>query len=370
MLTVTNTTRATTVGDNIELADTSMTRMFGLLGRRGLDAGGGLWIKPSSGVHTFFMSFKIDVVGLNHDLKVIKLWRCLDRLNPETVLVPGYYTLPAIAAALWTKLHGRRSVLMTESTAEDHTRSWWREAAKSALIRSLFDYAVAGGSAHRRYLDRLRFPSTRIASFYDVVDNHGFAEQTRALRSQGAAAFNLPERYFLYIGRLAPEKNVATLLRAWIAYRQQGGTWPLVLVGDGPESQALRNSAAASAFVEDVHFMGHRGSSQLPLFYAFAGCFVLPSTREPWGLVVNEAMACNLPVLVSNRCGCAEDLVSDSRNGFTFDPTDEAHLLQLLHRVSSLEQQQLEGMGHCSAEIISHYSPQNFGAEIARLAVT
>jgi uncharacterized membrane protein (UPF0127 family) len=77
MVKVTNTTRGTIVGDSIELADTSMTRMFGLLGRRGLDAGGGLWIKPSSGVHTFFMAFKIDVVGLDKDLKVIKLWRCL-----------------------------------------------------------------------------------------------------------------------------------------------------------------------------------------------------------------------------------------------------------------------------------------------------
>jgi len=77
MLKVTNTTRGTIVGDRVELADTSMKRMFGLLGRRGLDAGGGLWIKPSSGVHTFGMAFKIDVVGLDRDLKVIKLWRCL-----------------------------------------------------------------------------------------------------------------------------------------------------------------------------------------------------------------------------------------------------------------------------------------------------
>jgi uncharacterized membrane protein (UPF0127 family) len=77
MLRVTNTTRGTTVGDSIELADTSLRRMFGLLGRGGLDAGGGLWIKPSSGVHTFGMAFKIDVVGLDGSLKVIKLWRCL-----------------------------------------------------------------------------------------------------------------------------------------------------------------------------------------------------------------------------------------------------------------------------------------------------
>ncbi len=77
VLRVTNTTRGIVVGDKVELADTSLKRMFGLLGRSGLDAGGGLWIRPSSGVHTFGMAFKIDVVGLDGKLKVIKLWRCL-----------------------------------------------------------------------------------------------------------------------------------------------------------------------------------------------------------------------------------------------------------------------------------------------------
>ena len=85
MFKVTNATRGTIVGDKIELAATSMTRMFGLLGRRGLDAGGGLWIKPSSGVHTFGMSFSIDVVGLDRDLKILKLWRCLQPLRVTSV---------------------------------------------------------------------------------------------------------------------------------------------------------------------------------------------------------------------------------------------------------------------------------------------
>jgi uncharacterized protein len=85
MFNVTNATRGTTVGDNIELADTSMTRMFGLLGRRGLDAGEGLWIKPSSGVHTFGMSFSIDVVGLDRELRIVKMWRCLRPLRITSV---------------------------------------------------------------------------------------------------------------------------------------------------------------------------------------------------------------------------------------------------------------------------------------------
>jgi len=96
MLKVTNTTRGTTVGDKVELADTSLKRMFGLLGRRGLDAGGGLWIKPSSGVHTVGMAFKIDVVGLDRDLKVIKLWRCIPpfRVTSVSMKVKSVVELP------------------------------------------------------------------------------------------------------------------------------------------------------------------------------------------------------------------------------------------------------------------------------------
>jgi hypothetical protein len=103
MLTVKDTTRGTTVADKVELANTSLTRMFGLLGRKGLDAGGGLWIKPSSGVHTFFMAFSIDVIGLDANLKVIKLWHCLPpfRVTSVSMKLKSVIELPcgAIKAA-------------------------------------------------------------------------------------------------------------------------------------------------------------------------------------------------------------------------------------------------------------------------------
>ena len=97
MFRVTNITRGNTVGDSVELADTSMKRMFGLLGRRGLVAGGGLWIKPSSGVHTFGMAFTIDVVGLDRNLKVIRLWRCLRpfRLTSDSMKLNSVIELPS-----------------------------------------------------------------------------------------------------------------------------------------------------------------------------------------------------------------------------------------------------------------------------------
>jgi uncharacterized protein len=96
MFTVTNSTRGITLGDSIELADTSIKRMVGLLGRRGLAAGGGLWINPSSGVHTFGMAFPIDVVGLDRDLRVVKLWRCLVpfRLTSVSLKIKSVIELP------------------------------------------------------------------------------------------------------------------------------------------------------------------------------------------------------------------------------------------------------------------------------------
>ena len=148
----------------------------------------------------------------------LAVWRALDRLNPEVVLVPGYYTLPALAAAAWARVHGRTGVLMTESTAGDHRRSAWKERLKGWLIRGLFRWAVAGGAAHVRYLRALGFPADRVARFYDVVDNERYRMEAAELRHRSSpAAVGLPATpYFLYVGRLAPEKNVEMLVEAWL----------------------------------------------------------------------------------------------------------------------------------------------------------
>lgn len=295
----------------------------------------------------------------------VAIWKKLEELNPSVVLVPGYYTAPALAAALWSKLRGRRSVLMTESTQADHRRTGWKEKTKSLLLRGLFDWAVAGGDAHIRYLHALDFPPERIARNYDVVDNGFFAEGATRLRG---AQRHKDAPYFLYVGRLAPEKNVDGLIRAYADYRARGGTWGLTLAGDGPERPALEALATSCGVRDHVRFDGHKTSAELLPSYAFAGCFVLPSTREPWGLVVNEAMAAGLPVIVSERCGCAENLVRDGVNGWTFNPAREGDLADKLvavgHKASAAE---LRAMGRQSEEIVARYSPQSWADEVARI---
>ena len=308
----------------------------------------------------------------NH-LRLARLvWRELSQLKPRLVLVPGYYTLPGIAAAIWARVHGADSVLMTESCAFDHLRTGWREQLKSFGLHALFSWAVTGGRAHVAYLRQLGFPLERVTGFYDVVDNSFFRDGCARLREKpgaGRAELGLGESpYFLYVGRMAEEKNVATLLSSWIAYRRAGGSWPLMLVGEGPESETLRTWAAACPFAGDVIFAGLRSSAELLPFYAFAGCFVLPSSREPWGLVVNEAMAAALPILVSNRCGCAADLLAEGVNGFSFEPLNGTRLSTLLHRMEDLPVEKRTEMGEASAHAIQFFSPLRFGRSIFSIA--
>jgi 1,2-diacylglycerol 3-alpha-glucosyltransferase len=299
----------------------------------------------------------------------VLLWQRLTALGPSLVMVPGYYTLPALAAALWGRVHRARTVLMSESTEADHVRRRWKEAIKGTVVRRLFQYAIVGGTRHREYLQRLGFDDSRIGLRYNVVDNAFFAEGVGALRALGRPKDDeLPAQYFLFVGRLAPEKNLDQLLRSFWTYRQRGGQWELVIAGDGPHRADLMALARSMNLAGAVTFAGHRTTQELLPFYAFASAFVLPSLREPWGLVVNEAMAAGLPVLVSRVCGAAADLVRDGENGFAFDPQSHAELTSRLLTLSQTPDERLCEMGQRSREIIEDFSVNRWASEVARIA--
>jgi glycosyltransferase involved in cell wall biosynthesis len=95
-------------------------------------------------------------------------------------------------------------------------------------------------------------------------------------------------------------------------------------------------------------------------------CFILPSTCEPWGLVVNEAMACGLPVLLSNRCGCGPELVREGGNGFTFDPYDTGAIAERMRRVASLPGRRRQEMGAESRRMIARYTPPVWAENLAQ----
>jgi glycosyltransferase involved in cell wall biosynthesis len=238
----------------------------------------------------------------------------LDRLDPDAVAITSYSTPDAQAAVRWCRKNGRAAVLMLASKADDAPRVWWRERVKAALVRA-YDAALVGGTPQRRYLASMGFPERRIFQPYNAVDNVFFAEGARSAlrdRTSTAARICLPADvgpYFLCVCRLLSLKNVDGLIRAYAAYAASvAQPWPLVIVGDGPERGRLEEAARALE-AGHVHFAGFQQKDRIAGFYALAGAFVLPSWKDTWGLVVNEAMAAGLPVLVSTKAGCHEDLV-------------------------------------------------------------
>jgi glycosyltransferase involved in cell wall biosynthesis len=296
----------------------------------------------------------------------VALWKALSRSRPDVLLIPGYYHAAGITAAFWGRLRRKTNILMSESTYEDHVRVPIREFLKRCLIRCLFDYTIVGGKRTRHYMRTLGMADSRLGLFHNVVDNNFFCAGAVNIRAQRTASqLGLPASYFLFAGRLAPEKNIEGLLEAFAAYQRRGGSWSLVIVGDGPLKADLQDRAASLA---NVHFAGFQRTSNLVSYYAFASCFVLPSIREPWGLVVNEAMATGLPIVVSSRCGCADDLVEHGGNGFVFDVGDSTVLAGYMHQVSALSQRERDRMGQRSLDIISRYSPESFASEVWRIS--
>lgn len=288
----------------------------------------------------------------------------LSEVHPDVVAVPGWSSPDALAATRWCARTSTPSVIMSASTERDFDRSWWKEAVKRRVV-GVHQAGLAGGQLHAAYLAQLGMPEERISQGYDVVDNQHFAIGADDARRRADAvrqALELPEDYFLASCRFVEKKNLQRLLNAYARYRDRSRSdtpWDLVLLGDGPLKDDLVDQAEGHGVASHVHLPGFKQYRELPAYYGLANAFVLASTTEQWGLVVNEAMAAGLPVLVSAQCGCAPDLVREGQNGFTFDPYDASEMTDLLVRIAE-DRCDRSTMGTRSQEIISRWTPERF----------
>ena len=300
-----------------------------------------------------------------------KMWRTLEEIKPQVVVVPGWASPDALSALLWCAETDTPAVVMSESTAWDEQRSVLKEWIKSRLVK-LNSSGLAGGTPHGEYLNQLGLPRERVFFGYDVVDNGYFSSRTDEFRKQKTEIrkqHGLPEKYFLASARFVEKKNLPRLLKAYARYRElvqksksekpESEIWDLVLLGDGPLRPSILELRSSLGQESCVHLPGFKQYDELPVYFGLAGAFVHASTTEQWGLVVNEAMASGLPVLVSNRCGCAQDLVREGVNGFTFDPGDIEQMASLLLRVSAA-QFLLTDFGIASRQLISAWGPERF----------
>jgi 1,2-diacylglycerol 3-alpha-glucosyltransferase len=298
-----------------------------------------------------------------------KMWQALDDIKPQAVVVPGWASPDAFSSLAWCIQNQIPAIVMSESTVWDERRVGWKEWLKGRLVK-LCAAGLAGGTPHRDYLAQLGLPPEKVFLGYDIVDNAHFQQEADKARAQAAelrSHLQLPGKYFFASARFVAKKNLLNLVRAYAQYRaaaekeKRSEIWDLVLLGDGELKPQVTACIAELNLTAHIHLPGFKQYRELPVYFGLAQVFVHASTTEQWGLVVNEAMASGLPVIVSNRCGCAADLVADNVNGFNFPPESVETLAQLMLKISAANFP-LAAFGAESRRRVADWGPERFAA--------
>jgi glycosyltransferase involved in cell wall biosynthesis len=294
--------------------------------------------------------------------------RALAAAVPDVILCGGYNYIASWQSLFWAWTHHVPFLLWSESNLQDLRRGYALvEFLKDEFLKKCSGFVVPGRSA-REYLRAHNIKDNVIFTAHNAVDNGLFAAAAAHARQTAVIIrqqLNLPNRYFLFVGRLVREKGVFELLSAYAKLdeqlRRQVG---LVFAGEGALRRQLEEQAARITPGE-ITFTGFAHRERLAEYYALAEILILPTHTDPWGLVVNEAMACGLPVIVSRIAGCAADLVRENWNGLLVPPRNASSLATAMESLAS-KPDLCAVMGANSMQHISCYSPEQWSAGIAR----
>ncbi|MGB9073516.1 MAG: glycosyltransferase family 4 protein [Terriglobales bacterium] len=291
----------------------------------------------------------------------------LEASRPDAIMGGGYSDLAMWQAQRWARRRKIPFLLWSESNAMDARRKFsWVEAAKRKFIYACQAYVVPGSSA-AAYLGSFGVTEDRIFVALNAVDVERYASAAEQARQDVGVRdrLGLPERYLLYVGRFVAAKGVFDLLQAYAKLPEESRrAVGLVLAGDGEErDELIRRSHLIHP--GRVWFPGFVQRDQLAGLYALAEALVFPTRSDPWGLVVNEAIACGLPVIATDVAGCTADLVRDGVNGYVVGARQPEALSQAMEKL--LRDPELrQRMGQMSLQTNSAFTPQRWAAGVVR----
>ena len=292
--------------------------------------------------------------------------RTLDAIAPDVVAIPGWASPESFAGLKWVKRRRARAILMSDSQAHDAARNSLREGIKARIIR-LFDAALVAGSPHRRYVVQLGMPPDRVFLGYDVVDNKHFVAGADSARAhQHRERLGLPERYIFASARFIPKKNLVRLIRGYAeAISQLADAPALFIAGDGEGRGELEALVKSLSLQGRVHLPGFFSFDDIPALYGLAEAFAHVPTSEQWGLVVNEAAASGLPMLLSRGCGAASELLEEGVGGWLVQAEDVDAIAEVLRRLMVLAPEQRMRMGAANrARVLASWGPDDFARSL------
>jgi len=284
----------------------------------------------------------------------------LQKNQYDAIWVHGYTSLTNLFAFLGAWISKTPILLRGESHLLNY-RPWWKRILKQIILTLLFRWISAFlpiGKLNKEYYKHYGVPESKMFLTPYAVDNDFFRARYQELfnkredfKKEAGFDPNLP--VILYVSKMIPRKKAMDLLRAFHMITEKIDA-QLVMVGDGEERPLLEKYARDNN-LKNVYFMGFKNQTELPKFYIMSDVFVLPSTEEPWGLVINEALNFGLPIITTDRVGAAYDLIKNDENGFIYPAGDIWKLSSYLLKV--LKDSELrEKMGKRSLGIISKWS--------------
>lgn len=270
----------------------------------------------------------------------------------DLLVLGGWETPFYIFTLLAAKQKGIPIIQFYESSADSQRFKNNLVNAIRSWIFSKVDLIVTIGDASTKAVMHTGVSSEKIITLFNPADVSWFHSFARIHGTQIASG-----HHYIYAGQLITRKNVDTILCSFAAIRNDADT--LTIAGDGPLDRDLKDLTASLGIAESVIFAGHRNQEELAMLYAVSNTLILASTNEVWGLVVNEALASGLHVVVSDKCGVAE-FVQDMEGVFICG-TDKNSLQKALRTSSQ------KWKGRIEEPEILKFTPQTFADAVTNL---
>jgi len=281
-----------------------------------------------------FNFFKKDFFAIHVNPTIVQE---LMKSNPDVVISGGYSSLTAYFAFLYSKIYRKPFVVWSESTINEPS---FLRTISLPLVKFIIrhsDALVACGTRSREYLLRLGARPAGISTAYCTVDTEFYKQRSGELKAQKQklkGEFGIVNKsVILYVGQLIERKGLKYLIKAYSQLRPEFDV-ALLIVGGGMQKDELAELCRRDN-VRDVFFTGYIQLETLTQYYVMSDIFVLPSLEETWGRVINEAMACGLPVISTIKAGAPADMIINGLNGFVVKDKNVEQLHQAMSTILS-----------------------------------
>jgi glycosyltransferase involved in cell wall biosynthesis len=281
-----------------------------------------------------------------------KIYDKLNEINPDVVIGGSIVFFSGAIGLRWARQHKKKFVMFDDGKPSDIKRNMVVQFIKDTLIKQADALWLpsADYDAEYPYLDT----DTVIFHGFNCIDNDQFKFEDKK---------TVDHKAIVCIARLVPIKNIENLLRAWKIVENNGIDYTLNIIGNGPLYDPL-TKLASTLNLKSVKFLGAINNNDLPSHLYNADAFVLASYSESWGLVVNEAMAAGLPVLLSNKINAGQALLQEGINGYSFNPNDINDIADKLLKFIASDISAKKEMSDNSLKIINAMSYENMGNKL------